>query len=69
MVFMGAPFWSVLLVGVVGSFFALRDWRTIHSIARESIVPGHSDPDVQALIDGKIDVSEYRRRKERADAV
>ncbi len=64
MVFLGAPFWSVLLVGVVGSFFAVRDWRIIRSLAREAVIPGHPDPGVHALIDGKIDVSDYRRRKE-----
>ena len=48
---------------------SLRDWRTVRSVAREAIVPGHPDADVQALIDGKIEVSEYRQRKEKGDAV
>lgn len=69
LILFGAPFWSVLLVGGVGCYLALRDWRTVRSVAREAIVPGHPDADVQALIDGKIDVSEYRQRKERGDAV
>jgi hypothetical protein len=68
LIFFGAPFWSVLLVGVVGCYFALRDWRTVRSLARETIVPGHPDADVQALIDGKIEISEYRK-KEKGDAV
>jgi hypothetical protein len=29
---------------------------------------GHPDPDVQAMIDGKIDAAEYRRRKEAREA-
>ena len=33
------------------------------------IIPGHPDTDVQALIDGKIEISEYRQRKEKGDAV
>jgi hypothetical protein len=59
-----APFWSVLLVGLVGSYFALRDWRTVRSLAREAIASGHPDADVQALIDGKIEISEYRKGKD-----
>jgi hypothetical protein len=69
LIFFSAPFWSVLLVGVMGSYFALRDWRTVRSLAREVIVPSHPDADVQALIDGKIEISEYRKRKEKGDAV
>ena len=60
LILFGAPFWSVLLVGVVGTYFALRDWRTVRSLAREAIFPRHPDSDVQALIDGKIEISEYR---------
>ncbi len=66
-IFMGAPFWAVVLVGVAASCLALRDWRTVRSLARESINPSHPDPNVQALIDGKIDISEYRQSKEQAD--
>lgn len=66
LIFFGAPFWSVLLFGVVGSYFALRDWRTIRSLAREAT--GHPDADVQALIDGNIEISEYRKRKGEGDA-
>jgi hypothetical protein len=69
LIFFGAPFWSVLLVGVVSSYFALRDWRTVRSLAHEAIVSGHPDADVQALIDGNIEKSEYRKRKEKGDAV
>ncbi|MBT0571708.1 hypothetical protein KIK84_15385 [Curvibacter sp. CHRR-16] len=69
LIFVGAPFWSVLLVGVVGGYFALRDWRTVRSLAREAIAPRHPDADVQALIDGDIEISEYRKRKENGDAV
>jgi hypothetical protein len=69
LVFFGAPFWSVLLVGLLGSYFALRDWRTVRPLAREAIVPSHPDADVQALIDGKMEISEYRQRKENGDAV
>lgn len=69
LIFFGAPFWSVLLVGVVGSYCALRDWHTVRSLAREVIVPGNPDADVQALIDGNIEISEYRKRKEKGDAV
>ena len=69
LIFFGAPFWSVLLVGVVGSYFALRDWRAVRSVAREAIVPRHPDADVQALIDAKIEISEYRQRKGKGDAV
>lgn len=69
LILFGAPFWSVLLVGVVGSYFALRDWCTVRLLAREAIFPSHSGADVQALIDGKIDISEYRQRKEKGDAV
>ena len=69
LIFLRAPFWAILLVGVVGSYFALRDWRTVRSHAREAIAPGHPDADVQALIDGKIEISEYRQRKEKGDAV
>jgi hypothetical protein len=64
LLFTGAPLWSVLLIGVFGSYFALRDWRVLRSLARESILPSHPDQDVQALIEGSIDISEYRRRKE-----
>lgn len=67
LIFLSAPFWSVLLVGVVGSYFALRDWCTVRSLAREA--NSHPDADVQALIDGKIEISEYRKRKEKGDAV
>lgn len=69
LIFLSAPFWSVLLVGVVGSYFALRDWRTVRPFAREAIAPSHPDADVQALIDGKIEISEYRQRKGNGDAV
>jgi hypothetical protein len=69
LIFFGAPFWSVLLVGVVSSYFALRDWRTVRSLAGETIVLGHPDADVKALIDGKIEMSEYRQRKKKGDAV
>jgi hypothetical protein len=69
LIFFGAPFWSVVLVGVVGSYFALRDWRTVRSLAREAIVPSHADADVQALIDGKIEIPQYRKRKEKGDAI
>jgi hypothetical protein len=69
LIFFKAPFWSVLLVSVVSSYFALRDWRTVRSLARKAIVPSHPDADVQALIDGKIEISEYRKRKENGDAV
>lgn len=69
LIFVGAPLWSVLLVGVVGCYFALRDWRTVRSAAREAIVPGHPQADVQALIDGRIETSEYRQREEKADGV
>lgn len=62
------PFWMILAVGVIGSFFALRDWHTIRSLTRNSINPPHPDPDVQALIDGEIDISEYRQRKEKINA-
>ncbi len=69
LILFSAPFWSVLLLGVVGSYFALRYWRTVRSLAREAILPSHPDADVQALIDGKIEISEYRKRKENRDAV
>jgi hypothetical protein len=69
LILFGAPFWSVLLVGVVGSYFALRDWRTVRSLAREAILANHPDADVQALSDGKIEISEYRKRKENRDVV
>ena len=66
--FFGAPFWSVLLFGVVGCYFAFRDWRTVRSLAREAVASGHPDADVQALMNGSIEISEYRKRKENGDA-
>jgi len=60
----GAPLWSALLVGVLGSYFLLRDWPVICAVARERNSPPHRDLDVQAIIDGDIDISEYRQRKE-----
>jgi hypothetical protein len=64
LIFVRAPFWAVLLVSVTGAYFAVRDWRTERALAREHFTM-HSDPDVQALIDGEIDISEYRERKEK----
>jgi hypothetical protein len=69
LIFLNAPYWSVVLVGVAATYFAVRDWRTVVPLAREAIFPAHRDPDVQALIDGNIDISEYRQRKEKGDAV
>jgi hypothetical protein len=69
LIFLQAPFWSVVVIGVVASYFAVRDWRTILPLSREAVSPPHPDPDVQALVDAKIDISEYRRRKEAGDAV
>lgn len=63
------PFWMILLVSVAGGYFALRDRRVVQALGKESVMPAHPDPDVQALIDGKIDITEYRLRKEKRDAV
>lgn len=65
LIFMKAPFWLVLSVGGLGGYFAFRDWRTIRALARTKINPPHPNPDIQDLIDGKIEISEFRRRKER----
>ena len=44
--------------------FILRemDWAY-----REKLKSDHPDPDVRALINGEIDISEYRRRKDHAE--
>lgn len=68
MLLVGAPFWSTVLVGTAGAFFALLDWRIVRHAARERLSPPHHDPDVQALIDERIDVAEYLRRKEGVDS-
>lgn len=64
MIFFGAPLWLILLIGVTGSYLALRDWQEVRSMARAQIYPPHPDLQEQGLIDGKIDISEYRERKE-----
>jgi hypothetical protein len=64
LIFARAPFWAVLLVSIAGAYFAVRDWRTERALAQEHFTM-HSDPDVQTLIDGEIDISEYRQRKEK----
>ena len=66
--FFGASFWSVVLIGVVGCYFALRDWRTVRALARANMAPEHHHADVQALIDGSIEIAEHRRRKESGNA-
>ena len=68
LVWLRAPFWSVLLVGAVGGYFTFRDWRLVRTMARAAVDPPHPDPDVQALIDGDMSISEYRRRKEEGNA-
>lgn len=68
LLFAGAPLWSTVLVGMAGAYFALRDWRSVLHAARESLHPAHPDPDVQALIDERIGISEYRHRKEAGDS-
>jgi hypothetical protein len=69
LIFAHGPFWIVLSVGLVGSYLALCDRSVIRTLTKESIIPPHPDADVQALIDGKIDIAEYRLRKEKGDAV
>jgi len=68
LLFAGAPFWSTVVVGTAGAYFAFRDWRIVRHAAREPLHPEHPDPDVQALIDERIDISEYRRRREAGDS-
>ena len=63
--FFQAALWLILVVGMVGGYFLLRDWRVIRRLARDRIAPPHPDDDVQALIDEKISISEYRQRKEK----
>lgn len=64
LILVGSPVELIVFVGVLGSVLALRDWRAVRLLAKEKIYPVHPNLDVQALIDGDIDISEYRRRKE-----
>jgi hypothetical protein len=61
---LGGPVWAIVLASLVGMYFALRDWRVVRGLAKAHISPPHPDAAVQDLIDGKIEISEYRRRKE-----
>jgi len=67
LIFLGAPFWAPFWVGVIGSYFTLRDFRTIRALARKA--NSHPDPAVQALIDGEIDISDYRKMQEKESTV
>jgi len=65
LIFFQAALWSILVAGIVGSYFALRDWRVIRRLAHDHLAPPHADEDVRALIDEKIGISEYRQHKEK----
>jgi hypothetical protein len=65
LIYLGAPFWCLLLAFIALGYFVLRDWLLINALARKALYPPHPNPDVQALIDGEIDISEYRQRKEK----
>jgi hypothetical protein len=69
LIFLDAPVLSILLVGVVGSYFALRDWNTVRSLARKTIVPVHPDAAVNELIDGRIEGSERRQNNGSGDTL
>jgi hypothetical protein len=58
-----APFGLVFWTSILGGYFALRDWKIILKLRKD--INAHPDPDVQDLIDEKIDITEYRLRKER----
>jgi len=53
------------LIGMAFIFFAFYLLR-VGSRFRTSLkkFSSHSDPDVAALVDGRIDIAEYRKRKE-----
>ena len=59
----------VTLLVPIGFAVALIVFCGNVAAARKSLKTSpHPDPDVAALIDGKIDITEYRRRKETRDA-
>lgn len=68
LIFFGAPFWSVILLGILGSYFALRDWRPIRKRAREAFVIS-SDSNRKAVTEDKMEISADRKGKDRGDAV
>lgn len=58
-----APVWSIIFIGLLFLYLSLLDFEVWLKVSKE--LRGHPDHDVQDLIDEKIDITEYRLRKER----